>query len=65
MAIVGKLEMRPYSTTSYMMYRAVVCRCLLCGKKAVYARAHDETVRPFCDCYGNKLQEIRIIPDAR
>jgi hypothetical protein len=70
MAIVGRVENRPMSTTSPATYRAVVCRCLLCGRKQIYARDYGNAlvggtnVLPFCDCYdAGFTQPIRIIPN--
>ena len=33
MALVGRIETRPTSTTSRMIYRVMVVRCLLCGHR--------------------------------
>lgn len=71
MAIVGRTEIRPFATTSRETYVAVVCRCLLCGKKNIYARNYlgnylydGANIAPFCDCYGdNLLEPVRIIPN--
>jgi hypothetical protein len=73
MAIIGRREIRPMSTTSQATYAAVVCRCLLCGTKQIYVRDYlDELVSDgamvviFCDCYGDRThQPVRIIPNER
>lgn len=76
MALVGKVETRPISTTSVATYRVLVIRCLLCGDKSdlVVPRTNADAiwtnmVVPLCECYdGNHegiMQPIRIIPNDR
>jgi hypothetical protein len=72
MALVGKVETRPTSTTSNLTYRAMVVRCLLCGYKSEHAlpttyRSSDgDRFLPSCGCYNSSpelIQPVRIIPN--
>jgi hypothetical protein len=73
MALVGKLETRPTSTTSWATFRVLVTRCLLCGyrtEQAVrgnYIPPDDYKIIPKCGCYDSvpvgPLQPVRIIPN--
>lgn len=70
MAIVGRTEIRPRSTTSQATYTVLVCRCLLCGRKTTYTLSKPlvdgGSVVPFCDCYGdNLLEPVRMIPNDK
>ncbi len=75
MALVGKLETRPTSTTSMATYRALVIRCLLCGDRTehvvsrTYTGASGDAFVPRCECYDDSaegpLQPVRIIPNDR
>lgn len=73
MALVGRVETRPTSTTSRATYRVLAVRCLLCGKKSTFSVPRD--YRPAdggkfiadCQCYDDALggphQDVRIIPN--
>jgi hypothetical protein len=69
MAIVGRIEIRPTSSSrSYDTYKALVCRCLLCGAKVTRITPypdHVPSVLSFCDCYEGPLQPIRMIPNDK
>lgn len=67
MALVGRVENRPMSTTSWSTYRVMVVRCLLCGKKSTFnvpsdyrhaegdkvVHAEGDTVVADCQCYDD------------
>lgn len=71
MALIGKLETRPISTTSRATYDVLRSRCLLCGNAgehvlpAVYTGEGECRIIPLCHCYNadpaGLLQPIRII----
>lgn len=73
MALVGKRETRPTSTTSRGSYEVLMVRCLLCGDKSEiviprsYTTSPDDKIVPKCDCYdGGSVgphQPVRIIPN--
>ena len=78
MALVGRIETRPTSTTSIAMYQALVVRCLLCGHKMEVVVPHShhphyhhpgDRVVPACKCYDDgsngdtMLQPVRMIPN--
>jgi hypothetical protein len=74
MALVGKIETRPTSTTSNLSYRVMMTRCLLCGQKSefavptMYKISGGDKIFPSCDCYVDSpesLQPVRIIPNDR
>lgn len=73
MALVGKRETRPTSTTSRGSYEVLMIRCLLCGGKSEfviprsYAITTTDSVVPTCHCYDDDpralMQDVRIIPN--
>lgn len=73
MALVGRVETRPTSTTTWSTFRVMVVRCLLCGKKSTfnvpsyYRHAEGDKVVADCRCYDDALggphQPVRIMPN--
>lgn len=75
MALIGRIETRPTSTTSVATYQVVVVRCLLCGEKSTFhapmgfRHTYGDKVVANCQCYddapGGPHQPVRIVPNDR